>query len=88
MHLAKKAIRSKFAWRTSPRKRPPPSNRSSQIPDKEKRLEDLFTNEEHEDAIQNLSLSTASYANTSGSRFVSIVDDVNVVSNVHDADEL
>lgn len=55
MHLAKKAIPSKFAWRIkTSRKRPPPSNRSSQIPEKGKRLEDLFTNEEHEDVIQNL----------------------------------
>jgi len=38
MDLAKDAIPSKFAWRTSPRKRLPPFNRTSElIPEKRKR---------------------------------------------------
>ena len=56
MHLAKDAIPSKFAWRTSLRKRPPPSNRSSEVPEKRKRLEGLFTSEEDENVIEDPTL--------------------------------
>ena len=85
MNLAKDAIPSKFAWRTSPRKRPPPSNRSNEVPEKGKRLEGLFTSEEDENVIEDPSLQTA-YTNTLGKGFASTADDV--VSNELDADEL
>ena len=87
MILAKDAIPSKFSWRTSPRiKRPPPSNRTSQIPAKKKRLEDLFGFNEHANVTQNLSLLEASCTSTLDSSSTSTAEDV--VSNEPDTAEL
>lgn len=83
MHLAKNAIPSKFAWRTSPRKRPSPLNRTSQIPEKRKRLEYLFTCRKDENVIQDLSVPCTS---TLESRSTSTAEDV--VSNELDNAEL
>ena len=66
MNLAKDAIPSKFAWRTSPRKRPPPFNRTSElIPEKRKRLEELCVSKEGYNVDQNFSVSVAFSACTS-----------------------
>ena len=51
MELVKGTIPSRFAWRTSPRKRHPPLDRS-QIPEKRKQMEDLSTCNENECAAE------------------------------------
>ena len=66
MDLAKDAIPSKLAWRTSKRKRPPPFNRTSElIPEKRKRLEELCASKEGDNVDQNFSVSVASSVCTS-----------------------
>jgi len=65
------AVPSKFAWRTSPRKRPPPSARFSPKKGKHRRLEESFTEELFtvssditSEADDTVSLETAEIVNT------------------------
>jgi len=58
-----KQVLTKFAWRTSPRKRTPPSPRTPviHVPKKKKRLEELF-NEDSHDTKEELSVLCSSTA--------------------------
>ena len=71
MDLAKGAIPSKFAWRTSPRKQPPPSARIFPVLKKRKQLEGALKETVGKDS----SISVASYANTPEGSLTSEADD-------------
>ena len=65
------AVPLKFAWRTSPRKRPPPSARFSPAKKRKRRLEKSFTEESFTvssditpEADDTVSLETAEIVNT------------------------
>ena len=84
MELVRGTIPSRFAWRTSPRKRHPPLDRS-QIPEKRKQMEDLSTCNENECAAEDPH-SVPAVASTSTVDSSSLSEDDMVSNNLETSD--
>ena len=83
MELVKGTIPSRFAWRTSPRKRHPPLDRS-QIPEKRKQMEDLSTCNENGCAVEDLQ--SVPVASTSTVDSSSLSEDDMISNNLETSD--
>ena len=83
MELVKGTIPSRFAWRTSPRKRHPPLDRS-QIPEKRKQMEDLSTCNENGCAVEDLH--SVPVASTSTVDSSSLSEDDMISNNLETSD--
>ena len=83
MELVKGTIPSRFAWRTSPRKRHPPLDRS-QIPEKRKQMEDFSTCNENGCAAEDLH--SVPVASTSTVDSSSLSEDDMISNNLETSD--